>query len=239
MFTRKMVSPVCCFIFLAVFSLAVFQSALAVDFTDDNYDVQELPHCEIISLNTNRFDGSRPLIIFLPGYMECDNINHVAHWIREYDLYDEVDADIVTTAFWQEPAGNGSWRFMAEDLAGCLSELETAGDLSVVIDSVSSSGFCGCYLAQLLRDKGVHVQELNLAEACSTYGVTVDLIRELAASGIRVNIWIGSEEAVWSKDSREYAAELEGTENVYSTVLNVEKHGQELAVAIHEHGLHR
>ena len=225
------------FLCLAILFTAFLPAARAADLTRGNCAIEFLNNCSIYVPKDNRYDGSRPVIVFLPGITESDNINETAYWMRRHKVYDDVDADIVAAAFWEEPEGFFPWKLMARDLRACLEKKQGEKPFPVIIDAVSVSGYGACCLAQFLVEDGIPVQEINLAEACDCSFITAEWLADLAAAGVRVNIWIGSDTENWSKKSRSIAAELKDTENVNSVVLNV-THGLELDAAVHEYGLH-
>ena len=212
--------------------------AFAADVSYSNWRTDARYYTGIMSLKTNAYSAERPLVIMLPGVGEFADVTEAARWIRNYHLYDEVDVDVLTAAFWYEPFKITEWDKLSAELTEfLLSKLDESSPFTVIIDSVSYSGYCGCYLAKMLTENGIKVAELNLADAVVPEHVTADMVRELAAAGIRVNIWGSDAAGEMHEAGRALIEELEGTENVTGVVLDV-WHGEILSSAIHDQGLH-
>lgn len=212
-------------------------SAFAADLSAGNCVREKLGHCNITALATNRYSEGRPLIIFFPGSQECNSYQSVIRFIRNYHLYDSLDIDLIAvtlrgSGFWYK-----NWEGASMDLYEYIREKYEASPFPVLIDAVSFGGYGGCFLADYLRENGIPVQELNLADACGSYCISPDWIRDIALSGTRVNVFGCTGTATVSKDTRAVIEQLDGTENFSGLVLEC-RHGQVLSLAIHDHGLH-
>ena len=212
-------------------------TARAADLSKQNCEFECLRHCNIMTLKTNQYTEGRPVIIFFPGKLECSKIVNTANWIRKYQLYDHLNADVIAAAFRSDPLKPQDWKGPAEDLLNYLLEKHEASPFTVAVDAVSASGYGGCYLAQLFNENGITVTELSLADAVIPNYVTAEWITQIAAMGTRVSLWGCQAKGNMSEEARRLIAELDGTENVRGVVLDT-PHGQVLHDAIYEYGLH-
>ena len=211
--------------------------ALAVDVSSGNCERQSLGHCNITTLKTNQYAEGRPVIIFFPGSKECNSYQQVIRFIRNYHLYDDLEVDLIAVTLRGSGAWYRNWEGASRDLLDFLKDRYEASPFPVIVDAVSFGGYGGCWLTDHFRENGIPVQELNLADACGSYCISADWIRNIALAGTQVNVWGCNGTTTISKDTRSVIAQLEGTEGFFGLVLDC-SHGQVLSLAIHENGLH-
>ena len=232
---RGTVLPIvlCCLVILCAFT----GTARAVDLSWGNCKYEQWFFGCIMSLKSNEYSEDHPVIIFLPGVAECYDIAEAVQWMKNYHLYDYLDVDLITAAFWEEPLRTGEWENLSANLLEFVKRRYEESEFTVILDTVSSGGYGGCVLTQMLMENGIPVKELNLADACVPNYVTEELITEIAANGTQVNIWAGNNNSAVPEETRRIVEELEGTENVNGVLLDV-WHGEVLNRAIYEYGLH-
>ena len=212
-------------------------SAFAADLSGGNCVREKLGHCNITTLATNQYAAGRPLVIFFPGSQECNSYQKVINFIRNHHLYDHLEIDLIAvtlrgSGFWYK-----NWEGASRDIFEYIREKYEASPFPVVVDAVSFGGYGGCWLTDYFRENGISVQELNLADACGSYCISVDWVRDIALSGTKVNVWGCTGTTTISKDTRNVIEQLSGTENFFGQVLDC-RHGQVLGIAINENGLH-
>ena len=214
-------------------------SALGVDTSRDNCQIERLRYSVIATLKTNRYEAGRAVIIFFPGGMECNRIDSVLRFVRGYELYDEVEADIIAVSFKFNALKPRDWEQPAQDVMEYLKERYEPGHFPIIVDALSFGGYGGWYMAKILNENGMPVKELNMADACLPRHVSADQLRETALSGTQVNAWGCYSSANVSKETRSIIDTLEG-EGIpnFRGVLIQCSHGQVLSKAIHEYGLH-
>ena len=212
-------------------------SAAALDPSRENCETQRLKSCNILTLKTSRYSADRPVIIFFPGGNECGEIGETIKWIRRYELYDSLEADLIAVSFRRSPLKPSDWKIPCEDLLAFLREKHAASPFPIIIDAVSLGGYGGCYLAQILNENGIPVKELNMADACIPRYITADWLTQLAAMGTRVNLWGCNAKTNVSAETRSLIAALDGTENIHGVIVDA-GHGAVLHTAIYDHGLH-
>ena len=238
---RNHLKTICCLalaLWILSGCLCIAPEASAADVSYSNWRTDAKFYSGIMSLKTNTYNADRPLIILLPGVGEFSDVREAAKWIRNYHLYDDLDVDVATAAFWYEPFRISEWvKLSAEMLEFLQEKRDESSPFKVIIDAVSYSGYCGCFLAQLLTENGFQVEELNLADAIIPNQMSTDWLREIAAQGIRINIWASNRDGEMHEAGRAALEELQGTENIGGLVMDV-WHGEILSSAIHDHGLH-
>ena len=217
--------------------LCAFSGAAALDPSRENCETQRLRSCNILTLKTNLYTRDRPVIVFFPGGNECGDIGETVKWIRRYELYNRLEADLVAVSFRRNPLKPSDWKNPCNDLLAFLQEKYAASPFPVIIDAVSLGGYGGCYLAQILNENGIPVLELNMADACIPRYITADWLTQLAAQGTRVNLWGCNGKTNASAETRSLIAALEGTENIRGVIVDA-SHGAVLHTAIYDHGLH-
>ena len=222
---------------LACLCLLRVDSASAADVSAGNCAREKLSRCNITTLLTNRYTEGRPVIIFFPGYDEATSNKNLINFIRNYHLYDDVEIDLVAVTLRGSTPWHRDWEPACRDLYDFLKDKYAASPFPIVVDSLSLGGYGGCWLTEYFRKNGIPVRELNLADACGSWCISADWLRELAAGGTRVNIWGCGGSLNISKDTRAIIAELEGTENIQCVTM-ASSHGAVLSNAIHEYGLH-
>lgn len=220
---------------LFVFLLGVLSGAQAADTSKGNCENRWLKSCTIMALKTNLYTPDRPVIIFMPGGNECGSITDTVRWLRRYQLYDQLDVDLIAVSFRRQPLKPSDWKNPCDDLLAFLKE--NAPDSPVIIDAVSLAGYGGCYLAQILNENGIPVKELNMADACVRRYITEDWLRLLAGQGTQVNLWGCGGKTNVSVETRKLITALEGTENIQGVIVDAD-HGAVLHTAICSHGLH-
>ena len=212
-------------------------TAFAVDTSAENCVRESLSRCNITTLRTNQYTAGRPVIIFFPGYYEANSNKNLISFIRNYHLYDDVEADLIAVTVRGGNPWYRSWEPACPDLYEFLKDKYAASPFPIIVDTVSLGGYGGCWFVDYFRKNGIPVQELNLADACGYWCMTADWLRELACAGTRVNIWGCNGSLNISVDTRAMIAELEGTENIHCVVMD-SAHGAVLSNAIHKYGLH-
>jgi len=230
------------FLFILVFVLSSVSSAYAVDTSKDNCNALRLAHCNIIELNTNKYYGAdRPLIIFFPGAGECNSLQNTIGFVRSYELYNDLEVDVIVVAFRTESFGHQDWRAVSEDLLDFLSdryyELSDDDRFPVIVDAVSFGGYGGCYLTDLFMKNSIWVDELNIADGRWAFCIPIDWVEEMALAGTKINVFACPSSGKISVQTRELIDALDGAYNFYGTVLQT-SHGAVLSTAIHEEGLH-
>ena len=230
--TRKLPAVLLCLLLACAVT-----AAPAADTSRENCETLRLASCNLLALKTNQYAEGRPVIVFLPGGNECGDLTLAARWLRRYELYDRLDADVVAAAFRRQPLKPSDWKNPCNDLLAFLREKAAGSPFPVLIDAVSLSGYGGCYLAQILCENGFPEVELNLADACIPRYVTAEWLTRLAEQGVRVNLWGCDGKANVSAETRRLIEELEGTENIRGVIVNA-GHGAVLHSAIYDHGLH-
>ena len=209
--------------------------------TEDDFIIEAHDSCYITALRSNSYYGNKPVIIFFPGSGECCSAYSTIRFLERYCLYDDLYVDIVLVTLKSEPDNYRCWERASEDVLDFMfDKYDPLGDdekFPIIVDAVSFGGYGGCFLTDLLMDSGVWVDELNLADACSSYCISSDWIRNLSRRGTRVNIYASNEEREISYATRTIISDLQGTNRVFSDVFNV-SHGEVLGEAIHEEGLH-
>ena len=212
-------------------------AAFAVDLSRQNTVLTKMPHCAITGLQTNQYAADRPVIIFFPGSRECFSAYNTLSFIKSLEIFSDLDVDVLFITLPKANLWFRLWEKADQDLCDFLKDKYEAAQFPVIIDATSFGGYGGCFLTDLLRENGIPVQELNLADACNSNCVYSDWVRDIALAGTKVNIWGTDSEFNISKNTCKVIEELEGTENVSSMVLDC-YHGRALYTAIHEHGLH-
>ena len=226
---------VCALLCLAL--LAVSGAAPALDVSRENGQPERLKKSNLMTFKTNAYTEDRPLIIFFPGSKECSDLAGAMRFIRNYHLYNDIEADLIVVTIKTGGIRPRDWEAPSRDVLDFVREKYGDKRPEIVVDAVSFGGYGGCFLAQLFGENGFPVRELNLADGTIPNSVTGDWIRALAASGIRVNLWGCYGHINVSREGRRLAEELEGTENFRATLLKC-SHGQVLHFAIWENGLH-
>ena len=225
-------------------TLVVFigsSSALAVDTSKDNTVVIQLDPCKLAYLISNQYYGpNRPLIIFIPGSNECTNIQKTLNWIRDYELYDNIDCDLIAFSMNSSSIWYKDWESACEDVISFIlpyySRLSDDEVFPIIVDAVSFGGYGGIYLVQCGKRNGIFMDELNMADACG-YGVIPDMIEYIVNRGTFVNIWASSGSGGISISTRKVISELEGSPNFYGEDFP-SPHGAVLHKAIYEKNLH-
>lgn len=212
-------------------------TAFAADLSRESCILNKQKHCTITSFQTNQYAEGRPLIVFLLGSKESFYWLDAINFIRSLQIFDEADVDIIFVTLPKSELRYTLWDKACEDVCGFISERYTAAQFPVIIDSVSFGGYGGCLLTDLLLDRDIPVQELNLADACNSNCVHADWILDIALAGTKVNIWGTTATNNISVNTRQVIEELEGEENIFGIVLEC-RHGNALSRAISEHGLH-
>ncbi|MBR6165615.1 MAG: hypothetical protein IKQ45_06805 [Clostridia bacterium] len=226
--------------FLCCLSLMILRAdcAAAVDLSPENCREEHLSHSDMIALNSNQYHQERPIIIFFPGSAECSRPDAVMRFVRDYHLYDDLHADFLAVAIRTKGSRPEEWEEPAGDLLAFLAEKYETEPFDIIVDAVSFGGCGACCLTQLLQDHEIPVRELNLADACVSSCVTADWIDQLALGGTRVNLWGCYENTRISKATRMTIEALQDRENVQGQLFSC-THGQVLAVAVHDFGLHQ
>ena len=222
---------------LCLVLLAVHGAALGLDVSRENGQPERLKKSNIMTFKTNRYTEDRPLIIFFPGSKECSDLSGTMRFIRKYHLYDNVEADLIAVTIKTGGIRPRDWEAPSQDMLAYVQEKYGSLKPTIIVDAVSFGGYGGCYLAQLFSENGFPVKELNLADGTIPNSVTADWLRELAGSGIQVNVWGCYGSINVSREGRRIVEELEGTENFQGKLLKC-SHGQVLHFAIWENGLH-
>ena len=212
-------------------------TAFAADLSRNSAVQNKMKHCIITSFQTNRYADGRPLIVLLLGSKESFYWLDAIEFIRNQEIFGELDVDILFVTLPKSELRYTLWNTACEDVRSFIIDQAGTAVFPVIIDAASFGGYGGCLLTDLLQESDITVQELNLADACNSNCVHADWIREIAASGTQVNIWGTTAVNNISQNTREVIEELDGTENVFGTVLDC-KHGNALYTAIHEYGLH-
>jgi len=236
--------PILIWILALVTCLIVFgaSTALAVDTSKDNCHTEVFRSCRITTLNTNQYTGNRPLIIFFPGSNECDNAQKTIGFIRKYELYDGIEADLIAVSIKTECGGNHhDWEGVSRDVLEFIKDkyysLCDDEKFPIIVDAVSFGGYGGCYLTQLFMENGLFVDELNLADACGAYCIKASWVQELAEAGTKVNVFACTGSGKISQETRAIIAALDGSRNFYGATFYT-SHGKVLQYAIYNDGLH-
>ena len=224
-------------LFLLCVLLLFSSGALAADTSAANCERSKLSHCNITTLQSNQYTAGRPVVIFFPGSKECNSYENVIRFIRNYHLYDDMETDLIAVTLRGSGAWYRNWEAAGVDLYEFLKDKYDASPFPVIVDAVSFGGYGGCWLTEYFRENGIPVEELNLADACGSYCISVDWVRDLALAGTRVNLWGCTGTSSISRDTRSCIEQLEGTANLTGTVIEC-SHGQVLNRAIYEYGLH-
>lgn len=212
-------------------------TAFAVDLSNKNTVQTKMPGCTVTGLQSNLYAADRPVIIFFAGSRECFSAYNTLAFIRSMEIFNDLEVDILFITLPKANLWYKLWEKADRSLCDFLKDKYEAAHFPIIIDATSFGGYGGCFLTDLLRENGIPVQELNLADACNSNCVYADWIRDIALAGTKVNIWGTDSEFNISKNTCKVIEELEGTENISSMVLEC-RHGKTLYYAIHEHGLH-
>lgn len=212
-------------------------TAFAVDLSRKTAVLNKMPHCTITGFESNRYIPDRPVIIFFLGSQECFSWLNGLTFIRDQKIFEDLDVDVLFLTMPKAELWYKLWEAADEDLYDFLRDKYEAAHFPIILDCVSFGGYGGCYLADLLRENGITVQELNLADACNSNCVYADQVQNIALAGTRVNIWGTKGSQNISKNTREVIEELDGTENVRTVILDC-RHAKALTMAINEYGLH-
>ena len=227
-------------ILVVIMTILGSSSAFAVDTSKENTVVVQLEHCKIAYLCSNQYYGSRPLIIFIPGSNECTSIQKTVNWIRSYELYDDLDCDVIAFAMNSSSIWYRDWEDACEDVIAFISpycmRLTDDEQFPIIIDAVSFGGYGGVYFVTCGKVNGIFVDELNLADACGV-GMDAELVREAITLGTHVNIFASSGSGDISRKTRNVTSELYGMPNFYGIDFP-SPHGAVLHNAIFEHDLH-
>ena len=225
---------------ILVVLLMICGCSLAEDVTKENLDIEYTDNAIIASLNTNEY-YAKPLIVFFPGSGECHSVYSSANFIQNYNLYDDLDCDIIIVAMRDSGTDYRSWQGVCDDLVEYLlplvERLSEDDEFPIIIDTVSFGGYGGCYFAAEAQDNNLWIKELNLADACNTGVVTPDMVRDIAETGVQVNAYASTGGNNISRSTRNVIDELDGTRGFSGEVFSV-SHGAVLAEAINESGLH-
>lgn len=212
-------------------------SAAAVDTSYEQFDVMTMPNCHLAAARSNDWASDKPVIIFFPGTAECTSIRSTIGFINKYGLYDRLDVNLLTACFRKGAFDDKGWKKIAQDVVDYLKPKYDEKPFRIIVDGVSFGGYPACVIAQLLMDNGMRDVEINLADGCVPYLIKTDWIKQLAASGVRVNLWGSIACSKISEKTRNMIKELEDEENVYGLTVTA-NHVQVLDKAIREHGLH-
>lgn len=212
-------------------------AAFAADLSGKNTVQTKMSGCIITVLQSNLYAADRPVIIFFAGSRDCFSSYNTLTFMQDQEIYNVLDVDILFITLPKSSLRYTLWEKADQDVCDFLKDKYAAAHFPIIIDAVSFGGYGGCFLTDLLRENGIPVQELNLADACNSNCVYSDWIRNIALAGTKVNIWGTDSLFNISKNTCKVIEELEGTENVSSMVLEC-YHGRALYTAIHEHGLH-
>ena len=230
---RSLVSLLLCLCIL----FACTGTAFAVDTSRRSTVLHKMSHCTVTGFQSNLYAEGRPLIIFFLGSQECFSWYNSIHFIQDQKIFDELDVDLLFVNLPKADLWFRLWEAADREVCDFLKEKYEAAQFPIIIDSVSFGGYGGCFLAGLLHENGIPVQELNLADACNSNCVYADTVRDIAATGTKVNIFGSTAVNNISKNTRAVIEELEGTENVTGTVFKC-RHAKVLNKAITEQGLH-
>lgn len=226
---------VCALLCLAL--LAVSGAAPALDVSRENGQPERLKKSNLMTFKTNAYTEDRPLIIFFPGSKECSDLAGAMRFIRNYHLYNDIEADLIVVTIKTGGIRPRDWEAPSRDVLDFVREKYGDKRPEIVVDAVSFGGYGGCYLTQLFNENGMQVKELNLADACIPHSVTAEWLQELALSGTQVNAWGCYGSTNVSRETREIIEKLDGTERFRGELIRC-SHGQVLSMAIHEFGLH-
>ncbi|MBR3280411.1 MAG: hypothetical protein IKI57_01010 [Clostridia bacterium] len=230
----------CAFI-IAIALIICTASANSEEVTQENMVVISLKHGNIACRDSNQYYGERPLIIFFPGSQECNSIYRVINFINNYDLYDDIDADIIVVTMYDKNMNSKSWEAVAEDLVFFLKEKYTSlsddDAFPIILDAVSFGGYGAITFAEEASLNGIFVDEINLADACNSDVVTAEMIESICNKGTTVNVYASTEGINISRNSRRIIDTLYGANHFNGEVLST-KHGKVLHDAIYINGLH-
>ena len=224
-------------IMIMLVCVSLLSGALAVDYAYDDCEILRLPGCNLAAAKTNDWSAAKPVIVFFPGTRECASVRSTLLFIGKYHLYDDMDVNFLAASFKRGGPSAKGWRQIAQDVADYLTPLYKEKPFPIIVDGVSYGGYPACIIADLLRDNGITVTEINLADGCMPNLSDADWLRSISAGGVRVNLWGCKGCSKVSKIGRDLISQLEGTRNFFGVIVNG-THGQVLDRAIHEHGLH-
>ena len=230
-----------CAIIIAIALIICTASANSEEVTKENMVVISLSHGNIACRDSNRYYGKRPLIIFYPGSQECNSVYRGINFINMYELYDNIDADIIIVSMYNTNMDCTAWDGVAEDLVLFLKEkyksLSDDDVFPIIVDAVSFGGYGAIAFANEAMQNGIFVDEINLADACNTGVVTSEMIEGLCNKGTSVNVYASTEGMNISRNSRKIIEDLIG-EKLFNGEVFYTKHGKVLHEAIYVSGLH-
>jgi len=212
-------------------------NAFAVEISRKTCVLHKMSHCTVTGFKDNRYAEGRPLIIFFLGSQECFSWLNSLTFIRDQKIFGELDADLLFVTLPKAELWYRLWEAADREVCDFLMEKLAGAQFPIIVDAVSFGGYGGCFLTGLLRENGITVQELNLADACNSNCVYADTVRDIALGGTKVNIFGSTASNNISKNTRTVIEELEGTENVTTMVFQC-RHAKVLNKAITELGLH-
>ena len=217
--------------------------AFSKSVTDDTVFVKTtLKRCVIAQPETNDLTDGDPVYVFFPGTGEMDDINHVNSFVRKYRLYDNMVGNLITVSTKNHASiGNPKdWKEIASDVADYLEDYYNKSKFLIRIDTISFGGRGGVYLAEILMERGIPVDSLNLGDSCGdmgAYTIKPGDLKSIAKSGTIVNIAASDRTSKWSLGTRNMITELANVENVNGYIKNG-SHTEALGLAIHEDGIH-
>ena len=201
-----------------------------------------LRHCVIAQPETNDLTDGSPVYVFFPGTGEMTDINHVNQFVKNYKIYDDTDGNVITVSTKNHTSlGNPKdWKEIAGNVADYLEERYKENAFDIRIDTVSYGGRGGVYLAEILIERNIPVDSLNLGDSCGSMGaytIKPEDLQAIAATGTIVNIAASDRTSSWSVGTRKMIEDLADTENIFGYVKNG-SHTEVLGMAIHEDHIH-
>lgn len=221
-----------------VFCLMPTASAISVHYKD--CETITLPLTKVVAPLSNDFSQKdRPLIIFFPGSGEVNSANSARQFLYNNKIYDKLDINLLIVTFSSKSQDWKHWNdVISKGLLPYLTDINrTYGSFRIILDGSSFGGYGACYAAKVLKENGLNVVELNMADGCVTDAVNADMVKEVLGKGIRVNIFGCNESRNISKNTRAIIESLDGLDNFHGKILKA-YHGKVIIAAILQEGLH-
>lgn len=229
-------------IILTMIFIFCFSDSFAATLPSDEPEYESFAGCFIAEFPDNTYDGSKPIVFFFPGSGEANSINATVRFIKDYAIYDDIDASIVAVAINNNSTKTdySDWDNLGKQMSDWLYDKYLALDddmtFEVIVDCVSMGGLGGTYFTEYALEAGVDVSQINLADACTGW-CTKEILEGFMEQGVDVNVYACNGPKNISERSRGMIKALDGNENFHGVVLDC-SHGQCLHDAVYEDGLH-
>ena len=221
--------------------LALCSTATAIVIPED-IDYSTIPGTFISEIPSNKYDGSRPIIIFFPGSGEANSIYATVNYLKDQDIYDNVNCDLMAVAInnFMPDAYYNDWDTMAKSLVKHLESMQELNHCryDIKVDCFSLGGLGASLFMDYALEAGLNITELTYADACTELGYEQDNIKDYLKQGIKVNIYASTGPNEISERTQNSIEELTGKTNFRGYVFDC-RHNETLHEAIYKQNLHK